>query len=52
MSENEIGSVFNYESVKKNSFMKGLGANNGIVTGVARVIESFDEINRLKKVIF
>ena len=49
MSENEIGSVFNGEKVKMNSFMKGLGANNGVVTGVARVIESFDEIDRLQE---
>ena len=49
MSENEIGSIFNGKIEKKKSFMKGLGANNGIVTGVARVIESFDEINRLQE---
>ena len=49
MSENEIGSVFDGEKVKVKSSMKGLGANNGTVTGVARVIESFDEIDRLQE---
>ena len=49
MSENEIGSVFDGEKVKVKSSMKGLGANNGTVTGVARVIESFNEIDRLQE---
>ena len=49
MSENEIGSVFSGEKKKIKSSMKGLGANNGIVTGTARVIESFDEIDRLQE---
>lgn len=49
MSENEIGSVFDNDKVKVKSSMKGLGANNGKVTGVARVIESFDEIDRLQE---
>ena len=48
MSENEIGSMFSENKVTKSS-MKGLGANNGIVTGTARVIESFDEIDRLQE---
>ena len=48
MSENEIGSMFSESKVTKSS-MKGLGANNGIVTGTARVIESFDEIDRLQE---
>jgi pyruvate,water dikinase len=48
MSDNEIGSVFSENKVVKSS-MKGLGANNGTVTGTARVIESFDEIDRLKE---
>ena len=48
MSENEIGQVFSENKIVKSS-LKGLGANNGIVTGVARVIESFDEIDRLKE---
>jgi pyruvate,water dikinase len=49
MSENEIGKVFSDEDKVCKSSMKGLGANNGTVTGVARVIESFDEIDRLKE---
>ena len=49
MSENEIGSVFANEKTKVKTTMKGLGANNGIVTGTARVIESFDEIDRLQE---
>ena len=49
-SENEIGKAFSSSEVsKKTSNMRGLGANNGIVTGVARVISSFDEIDRLQK---
>ena len=49
-SENEIGSVFSGEETpKKSSSLKGLGANNGIVTATARVIESFDEIDRLQE---
>ena len=47
ISENEIGGVPN--TTKGNSNMKGLGANNGIVTGTARVIESFQEIDRLQE---
>lgn len=51
MSENEIGQDLGVsDAVKKpNSAIKGLGANNGKVVGIARVIESFDEINRLQK---
>jgi len=49
MSENEIGSMFGGDDVKTHSNIKGLGANNGVVTGVARVIPSFDEIDRLQK---
>ena len=51
MSENEIGQDLGVsDAVKKpNSVIKGLGANNGKVVGIARVIESFDEINRLQK---
>ncbi len=48
MSENEIGQVFSENKIV-NSSLKGLGANNGTVTGVARVIESFDEIDRLQE---
>ena len=47
IGENEIGGVPN--TTKGNSNMKGLGANNGIVTGTARVIESFQEIDRLQE---
>ena len=50
MSENEIGSKLgNKNFSKKKNNIQGLGANNGIVTGTARVIESFDEIDRLKE---
>ena len=46
-SENEIGGIPN--TTKGNSNLKGLGANNGVVTGTARVIESFAEIDRLQE---
>ncbi|MCR5835544.1 MAG: phosphoenolpyruvate synthase [Lachnospiraceae bacterium] len=53
ISDNEIGTVFsdNGATTKDNasSGIKGLGANNGTVTGVARVIEDFTEIDRLKE---
>ena len=49
MSENEIGSIFADEKTRIKTTMRGLGANNGIVTGTARVIESFDEIDRLQE---
>ncbi|NLG02624.1 MAG: phosphoenolpyruvate synthase [Clostridia bacterium] len=53
MSENEIGPMDTQASDDAEDFgkdvMKGLGANNGKVTGTARVIESFDEIDRLQK---
>ena len=49
ISENEIGNIFGNEDIKVKSSMRGLGANNGKVTGVARVIESFDEIDRLQE---
>ena len=53
MSENEIGSIFaesdnNYSNSNADE-IKGLGANNGIIIGTARVIESFEEIDRIKK---
>lgn len=49
-SENEIGSIFTSDAnMKKKTNMKGLGANNGVVTGIARVITSFDEIDRLQE---
>ena len=47
ISENEIGGI--PSTTKANSNLKGLGANNGIVTGTARVIESFAEIDRLQE---
>ena len=46
-SENEIGGIPN--TTKGNSNLKGLGANNGVVTGTARLIESFAEIDRLQE---
>ena len=50
MSENEIGSKLGHKNnYKKKNSIQGLGANNGIVTGTARVIESFDEIDRLRE---
>ena len=54
MSENEIGMVFDKDSVSKkmkkndSNIFKGIGSNNGIVTGTARVIKSLDEIDRLQ----
>lgn len=50
MSENEIGDVFSSDGIsdnKSSNVIKGLGANNGKVTGVARVIKDFSEIDRL-----
>ena len=49
MSDNEIGSMFSDADTTIKGSMRGLGANNGTVTGVARVIESFDEIDRLQE---
>ena len=53
MSENEIGSIFtdlNSDNTDlRDDEIKGLGANNGVVIGTARVIESFDEIDKLRK---
>lgn len=50
MSDNEIGRIISGDQgVTKSSNMRGLGANNGIVTGTARVISSFDEIDRLQE---
>ena len=51
ISENEIGHGFTALSTvpEDENTLKGLGANNGTVTGVARVIESFDQIDRLKE---
>ena len=50
-NENEIGTAFSKSSIAiKNSEngIKGIGCNNGIVTGIARVIESTDEIDRIQ----
>lgn len=53
MSENEIGSIFGNasENINKDNsnVIKGLGANNGTITGTARVIKDFSEIDRLQK---
>ncbi len=52
ISDNEIGTVFSKhrDDVKtKESAIKGLGANNGNVTGIARVIEDFTQIDRLQE---
>ena len=52
MSENEIGqSITSTENNNGNTSdeIKGIGANNGKVVGTARVIESFEEIDRLEK---
>ena len=51
MSENEIGQNLGSNDTEKNidKAIKGLGANNGKAVGIARVIESFDEIDRLQK---
>ena len=48
ISDNEIGSDFKVIADSK-SAIKGLGANNGKVTGVARVIEDFSQIDRLQQ---
>ena len=56
MSENEIGAALAGgdatagvgESGKQDG-IRGLGANNGVVEGTARVIKSFEEIGRLEK---
>jgi pyruvate,water dikinase len=50
ISDNEIGHDFSViaESSNKNT-IKGLGANNGKITGVARVIEDFTQIDRLQQ---
>ena len=48
-----VTSIFVYavatEEKGKTNKIKGIGANNGIVTGTARVIESFEEIDRLQE---
>ena len=52
ISDNEIGTVFSKhrdDVNTKESAIKGLGANNGNVTGIARVIEDFTQIDRLQE---
>ncbi len=52
ISDNEIGTVFSKhrdDAKVKDSSIKGLGANNGTVTGTARVIEDFTQIDRLQQ---
>ena len=50
MSDNEIGGGFSLVSeVPSCASIKGLGANIGTVTGVARVISGFSEIDRLRE---
>ena len=53
MSENEIGVVLSGNdtgSVKTSgNTLKGIGANNGKITGTARVIYDFSEIERLQQ---
>ena len=50
ISDNEIGHDFHVvtDAESKNT-IKGLGANNGTITGVARVIEDFTQIDRLQQ---
>ena len=50
ISDNEIGHNFHVisESGSANS-IRGLGANNGKITGTARVIEDFTQIDRLQE---
>lgn len=50
MSENEIGSDFTAApSASSENTVYGLGANNGVVTGTARVIKDLSEIDRLRE---
>lgn len=51
ISENEIGHDFKAvtEGSDDKNVLKGLGANNGHLKGVARVIEDFSEIERLQE---
>ena len=50
ISDNEIGHDFKVinDTESKNS-VRGLGANNGKISGIARVIEDFTQIDRLEK---
>lgn len=51
LSENEIGGSFGDEEITTmtDGMIKGLGANSGKVTGIARVIEDFSQISSLKE---
>lgn len=52
MSENEIGGIFSNASKTNTASgrtLKGIGANNGTITGTARVIYDFSEIDRLQQ---
>jgi len=50
ISDNEIGSDFTViDTPDSASSIKGLGANNGKITGTARVIEDFNSIDRLQQ---
>lgn len=50
VSENEIGHVFDHSKVTamKDNSLTGVGCNNGIVTGVARVVNDFSEIDKIQ----
>jgi pyruvate,water dikinase len=50
-SENEIGAVFNKDSVVSKTAsanITGIGCNSGVVTGTARIIENLSEIDKLQ----
>ena len=50
ISDNEIGHNFKVISEKESkNTIRGLGANNGKLTGTARVIEDFTQIDRLQQ---
>ena len=49
ISDNEIGHNFHVLSDSNASSIRGLGANNGKITGTARVIEDFTQIDRLQE---
>jgi len=48
-SENEIGNAFDRKAtVAMSDGLKGTGCNNGVVTGVARVVCDFSEIGKIQ----
>ena len=50
ISDNEIGHNFKViPDAEGKNIIKGLGANNGKITGIARVIENFTQIERLQQ---